>query len=82
MNLLEIKNGTEKKRILRTVLEALPEWFEMKSGREAYINECETQLCFAAVEKEKPVGFICLKETGKDTLELSVMGILKEYNLC
>lgn len=80
MNLLEIKNSTEKKRILRTVLEALPEWFEMKSGRESYIKECETQLCFAAVEKEKPVGFICLKETGKDTLELAVMGILKEYH--
>lgn len=82
MNLLEIKNGTEKKRILRTVLEALPEWFEMEYGREAYINECETQLCFAAIENEEPIGFLCLKETGKDTLELSVMGILKEYNLC
>ena len=26
------------------------------------------------------VGFLCLKETGKDTLELAVMGVLKEYH--
>lgn len=25
------------------------------------------------------VGFLCLKETGKDTVELAVMGVLKEY---
>jgi ribosomal protein S18 acetylase RimI-like enzyme len=26
------------------------------------------------------VGFLCLKETGKETVELAVMGVLKEYH--
>ena len=34
---------------------------------------------FAAKEDEKAVGFLCLKETGKSTVELAVMGVLKEY---
>ena len=28
----------------------------------------------------KSKGFNCLKETGKDTVELHVMGVLKEYH--
>ena len=29
---------------------------------------------------EKTVGFLYLKQTGKDTVELAVMGVLKEYH--
>ena len=32
------------------------------------------------MEKEKTVGFLYLKQTGKDTVELAVMGVLKEYH--
>jgi GNAT superfamily N-acetyltransferase len=35
---------------------------------------------FCAFEKEKPIGFLYLKETGRDTIELYVMGVLKEYH--
>ena len=28
----------------------------------------------------EPVGFLYLKQTGKDTVELAVMGVLKEYH--
>ena len=31
-------------------------------------------------ENDTPNGFLCLKETGKDTVELAVMGVLKEYH--
>ena len=34
----------------------------------------------AAYEDDKPIGFLCLKETGKDTVELAVMGVLQEYH--
>ena len=32
------------------------------------------------MEKDKVVGFLYLKQTGKDTIELAVMGVLKEYH--
>lgn len=38
----------------------------------------ESLLC--AMENEKDLGFLYLKETGKDTVELAVMGVLKEYH--
>lgn len=73
-------NSEEKKAIARQILEALPEWFGIPESTENYISESANQEMFVAYEDDKPVGFICLKETGKDTVELAVMGILKEYH--
>ncbi|MDD6328358.1 MAG: GNAT family N-acetyltransferase [Lachnospiraceae bacterium] len=36
------------------------------------------KIFFCAYINEKPVGFLYLKQTGKDTVELAVMGVLKE----
>lgn len=69
-----------KKKVVRKILEALPDWFAMEEGREQYIRECEEQICIGAIEGTEHIGFLCLKETGKATLELSVMGVLKEYH--
>lgn len=80
MTIREVTDAEEKKRISRLVLEALPDWFEVTETREAYIRESAELPLFAAFDGEKPVGFLCLKETGKDTMELHVMGILKEYH--
>ncbi len=71
--------GDEKKSIARQILEALPEWFGISEARENYILESENQLFFKATIDNKVVGFLCLKETGKDTVELAVIGVLKEY---
>lgn len=70
----------DKRRISRRILEALPEWFGIPEAREAYIRDSAGQIVFAAFHEEKTVGFLCLKETGKDTMELAVMGVLKEYH--
>ena len=80
MTIREVTDAEEKKRISRLVLEALPDWFEVTETREAYIRESAELPLFAAFDGDKPVGFLCLKETGKDTMELHVMGILKEYH--
>ena len=80
MVVMEIKDPAEKQRITRLVLEALPEWFEVPETREAYIRESKSLPLFAAFDAEKPVGFLCLKETGKATVELHVMGVLKAYH--
>ena len=72
-----ITDENEKKSIARAILEALPEWFEVEESREQYIRECVDWPFWAACEEEKPVGFLCLKQTGDATMELAVMGVLK-----
>lgn len=76
----EIKDKQLKKHIARSILEALPDWFEIREAREQYIRDCGEQIFVTAKEAEKEIGFICLKETGRDTVEVAVMGILKEYH--
>ncbi len=76
----EIKDPEEKARIARTVLEALRDWFEVTESRESYIRESRGQLFLAALEEGRPLGFLCLKETGKATAEIAVMGVLKGHH--
>ena len=78
MTIRKIEEKIEKQNISRQILEALPQWFGIEESREEYIAGCDQNLIFAAFELDKPVGFICLKETGKDTVDIYVMGILKE----
>ncbi len=68
----------EKQRIARAILEALPEWFGIPEARENYIRESADEIMLVSSEGGDPEGFLCLKETGKATLELAVMGVLKE----
>lgn len=77
---IQVEDTKEKERISRKILEALPEWFGIPKAREEYIRDSVKQLFFAAIKEEKPIGFLCLKETGKDTVELAVMGVLKEFH--
>ena len=69
----------DKQAVARTILENLPEWFGIVSAREEYIADSAQQTMFAAFDENKPVGFLCLKETGKATIEIQVMGVLKDY---
>ncbi|SCW70132.1 Acetyltransferase (GNAT) domain-containing protein [Eubacterium ruminantium] len=75
-----IKDSDEKKRIARTVLEGLKEWFEVEESREGYIRDSADWIFLAAKEDDKVMGFLCLKETGNATVELAVMGVLKDYH--
>lgn len=80
MKIEQIEHADTKQTIARQILETLPEWFGLEDARESYIRESAGQTFFAAFEGERAVGFLCLKETGRDTLELSVMGVLKAYH--
>lgn len=75
-----ITDKNEKRAIAKKILELLPEWFGIEESREEYIQESMEQDFIAAVKDDSPVGFLCLKETGKDTVELAVMGVMKEYH--
>lgn len=76
----QIHSQEEKQAAARKILEALPEWFGIPESREEYISESSSQFVFGAFNAENPVGFLCMNETGTDTVEVSVMGILKEYH--
>ena len=80
MKISEVISDFEKASITRTVLEALPEWFAVPASRENYIQDSCGKIFFCAYEDDRPVGFLYLQETGKDTAELAVMGVLKEYH--
>ena len=75
-----ITDSTERKNISRKILEALPEWFEVPENRDALIEESGELPFFAAFVDEVPAGFLCLKETSPDTVDIAVTGILKEYH--
>lgn len=80
MNIYKVTAAEEKKTIARQVLEALPEWFGIPQAREEYIADSAEQTFFAAEEAGRVIGFLCLKETGRDTMELAVMGVCREYH--
>lgn len=80
MDIKLIDDYDDKQKIARQILEALPDWFGIEDARESYIKESADQLFFAAFDENQAIGFLCLKETGKDTLEISVMGVLKDYH--
>ncbi len=75
----EITNADEKTKITRKILELLPEWFGIEQAREQYIKESAKQYFLAYEENDAYLGFLTLKETGKDTVEIAVTGVLKEH---
>ena len=80
MRILEISEDAVKRDIARCILEALPEWFGIPEAREEYVRDSAGRTFFAACNENKPIGFLYLKQTGTDTVELAVMGVLKEYH--
>ena len=80
MRIQMLDDRQKKQRVARVILEALPEWFGIPEARENYIRESADEIMLVSSEGGEPDGFLCLKETGRDTLELAVMGVLKEYH--
>jgi len=80
-----IENPESKKAIARKVLEALRDWFGIDESREQYIAESANEIFVAAREGNEYVGFLCLKETGRETVELAVktvkMGVYEDYDI-
>ena len=75
-----ITDADTKRAVARKVLEALHDWFEVDESREKYIAESAGQTFIAAEENNEYVGFLCLKETGRETVDLAVMGVLREFH--
>lgn len=54
--------------------------FGLPESREEYIQDSVRRPFFCARTNDKNIGFLYLKQTGKDTVEIAAMGVLKEYH--
>lgn len=79
MQIKQITDNNQKLIISREILESLPEWFGIDSARKEYIRDSAGKPFFCAFEEDKPIGFLYLKQTGKETVELAVMGVIKSH---
>lgn len=75
-----INDKREKEEIARGILNKLPEWFGLPESTEEYIKCGKDMPFWADIEDGQTRGFIVLKETSKYTVELYVMGVLKEFH--
>lgn len=66
MQIRQLTDDTEKQRVTRRILEALPDWFGIPEAREEYIAESAGKAFFCAYDGDSPAGFLYLKETGRD----------------
>ena len=80
MVIRQIDSDIEKASIARTLLESLPDWFGIPESTEEYIVDSKGRPYFCAYADDVPIGFRYLKVTGRHTVELAVMGVLKEFH--
>ena len=80
MVIQQIDSDIEKASIARTLLKSLPDWFGIPESTEEYIADSKGRPFFCAYSDDTPIGFLYLKETGRHTVELAVMGVLKQYH--
>ena len=74
MTIQRIDCDTVREHIARTILEALPDWFGIPEATEEYIADSKGRPFLCAYDGGIPIGFLYLKETGRHTVELAVMG--------
>ena len=78
--IFKIEDRDRKEKISREILCELPDWFGLPESTAEYIS-CSKEMPFwADIENRQVRGFIALKETSPYTLEIYVMGVLKEFH--
>lgn len=76
----QIFDRDERRRIAREILSDLPDWFGNPQAVDDYVERSAQMIFFAAFEQDNPAGFLCLNQTGRDTVEISVMGVRRKYH--
>lgn len=80
MHIKQIDCDAVKEDIANSILKSLPDWFGIPEAVAEYSADSAGRPFFCALDGERPVGFLYLKETGPQTVELAVMGVLREYH--
>lgn len=79
IKIIQIKQPRLKKEITNDILRSLHKWFSIEKAIVDYSNSVKDQIFFAVYDKEKPCGFISTKLNNQFTAEITVMGVLEEY---
>lgn len=75
-----INDKNDKEKIAKEILYKLPDWFGLSESTDEYINCSKDMPFWADIENNQVKGFIALKETSPYTVEIYVMGVLKEFH--
>ena len=78
--IFKIEDRDRKEKIAREILCGLQEWFVLPESTSEYITYSKEMSFWADMENRQARGFIALKETSTYTLEIYVMGVLKEFH--
>lgn len=77
----EIRSITQvEKKQLRGILEALPDWFGIPEAVDEYVENSQELPVLGCVEDGSVLGFLTMKETSRETLEIYVMGVLPDHH--
>lgn len=76
----EIHDPNQKSNICNDTLRALPNWFGNESAIVEYARQVRIQPFFAALDKDKAIGFVAIKLHNPCASEVCVMGVSKEYH--
>lgn len=74
-----IEDKQLKTQICEKVLRDLPEWFGIEESIVEYIKAVKNQV-FIAYYVEDYVGFVSLEETSAISMDMHVLGVLKDYH--
>jgi len=80
IELREIFEPAEKSNICDDTLRVLPDWFGVEASIVDYVGQVRSMPFYAAFDDTRPVGFVAVKVHNTFTVEVCVMGILKEYH--
>lgn len=70
-----LEDEAAKRRVVRDILEGLPDWFGIAESIDTYVRESAALPCYTHEEDGSAVGFVCLKRTSECAMEVHVMGI-------
>lgn len=80
MKIKLITDFESKKRVIRSTLYDLPEWFGIPESTEEYILEGSQLPTFVAYVENESIGFITIKKVDEYQLELFVLGVKRKYH--
>jgi GNAT superfamily N-acetyltransferase len=80
MLIKKIEDKKMKQEIARDILYDLPEWFGIPESTEAYIKDSADMVFYAAYNGSISCGFVAIQRHFKNSAEINVMGIHKEYH--
>ncbi|WP_311481644.1 GNAT family N-acetyltransferase [uncultured Anaerococcus sp.] len=71
-------NVAEKASFVKKVLDDLPNWFEFEEAKVNYAEKSKIYDTYIISENNYDIGFLIVKETSKDAIEIYCLGILNE----